>query len=102
MKAKVTFLGGVAGNLTGSCSLLVISEGKKTFKILIDAGLVQCGFKDSIKSNQEILEKLKPSQVDYIVLTHSHIDHIGRLPMFVKNGFEGEIICTKGDRKSVV
>lgn len=98
MKAEVNFLGGVAGSLTGSCSLLTVTEGKKTFKVLIDAGLVQCGFRDSIKTNQEILKQLKPSQVDYIILTHPHIDHIGRLPLFIKNGFEGEIICTKGTR----
>lgn len=98
MKAKVSFLGGVAGNLTGSCTLLIINEGKKTFKILIDAGLIQCGFKDSIKNNQEILKKINPSQVDYIVLTHSHIDHVGRVPLFIKNGFNGQIICTKGTK----
>lgn len=98
MKAKINFLGGVAGNLTGSCTMLTINEGKKTFRILIDAGLIQCGFKDSIKNNQEILKQLNPSQIDYIILTHSHVDHIGRLPLFVKHGFKGEIICTKGTR----
>lgn len=98
MKAKINFLGGVAGNLTGSCTMLTVNEGKKTFRILIDAGLIQCGFRDSIKNNKEILEQLKPSQIDFIVLTHSHVDHIGRLPLFVKHGFKGEIICTTGTR----
>ncbi len=98
MKAKVKFLGGVAGSLTGSCILLSVAKSGQNFKLLIDAGLVQCDFRDSIKNNQEILKQLKPSKVDYVILTHSHIDHIGRLPLFIKNGFKGEIICTKGTR----
>ncbi len=95
MKAKMQFLGGLAGDITGSCSLLTVKEGKKSTSILIDIGLIQCGFKDSLEKNKEILNSLKPKDLDYIILTHSHIDHIGRLPLFVKNGFSGRVICTK-------
>jgi metallo-beta-lactamase family protein len=98
MKAKVKFLGGVADHLTGSCYLLVVSEGKKISKILIDAGLIQGSFKDSVLNNKEILKQIKPSEIDYIILTHSHIDHIGRLPLFTKNGFKGRIMCTKSTK----
>jgi metallo-beta-lactamase family protein len=37
---------------------------------------------------------LKPAEIDYLFLTHAHIDHIGRLPELIQNGFAGEIICT--------
>jgi len=94
MKAKIKFLGGVADSLTGSCTLLTVSEGKKISRILIDCGLIQGSFKDSVLNNKEILKQVKPSEIDFIVLTHSHIDHIGRLPLFTKNGFKGRIICT--------
>jgi len=94
MKVKIKFLGGVADSLTGSCTLLIVSDGKKTSRILIDCGLIQGGFKDSVLNNKEILKQVKPSEIDFIILTHSHVDHIGRLPLFTKNGFKGRIICT--------
>ncbi|MFZ4648412.1 MAG: MBL fold metallo-hydrolase [Patescibacteria group bacterium] len=98
MKARIQFLGGVAGDLTGSCYYLTVSEGKKCIRILFDSGLIQCSFNDSLDKNQEILNHLNLAEIDYIVLTHSHIDHIGRLPLFVKNGFKGRIICTIGTK----
>lgn len=96
MKAKLKFLGGLVNEITGSSYLLRAYHGKKRLNVLIDAGLIQCNFNDSLEKNKEILNQIDPSQIDYIILTHSHIDHIGRLPLLVKNGFSGRIICTEG------
>ncbi len=97
--AQIRFLGGVADrNLTGSCSMITITQGKRRLKILVDAGLVQGKFQDSVPANTDILKHFNPSEVDYIILTHSHIDHIGRLPLFIKNGFKGRVICTTGTK----
>lgn len=93
---KVSFLGGVASdNITGSCYLLTVKNGKKTIDILIDMGLVQCSFQESIIVNKKILEKIKPEKINHVIVTHSHIDHVGRLPLLIKHGFKGRIICTK-------
>jgi len=93
---KVSFLGGVArDNITGSCYLLTILNGKKVINILIDMGLVQCSFQESITVNKKILDKINPEKINHVIVTHPHIDHIGRLPLLVKNGFRGRIICTK-------
>ncbi len=96
---SVQFLGGVASgdNLTGSAILLIIEQEKRVIRILIDAGLVQTNFKEFFEKNREILQQLKPERLDAIVLTHSHLDHIGRLPFLVRNGFgkQGRVICTE-------
>lgn len=96
MKTKIQFFGGVSGKLTGSSILLTIKEGSRTLKILFDIGLIQGGFTESLIRNREILKFLDPREITHIILTHSHIDHIGRLPLLVKNGFRGQIVCTKG------
>lgn len=99
-RIRIKFLGGLAGdNLTGSCILLTIDKGKRTTRILIDAGLIQCSFRDFLEKNQEILAQIKLDKIDFIILTHSHIDHIGRLPLFVNYNFKGRIICTEWTKK---
>lgn len=93
----VKFLGGLASgdNLTGSCSLVTIRRGKNTVRFLIDAGMVQGKFRDNLKDNLEVLQKVDLSKVNHIILTHAHVDHVGRLPLFFKKGFRGSVVCTE-------
>lgn len=81
---KLTFIG-AAHEVTGSCHYLEAC-GKR---ILIDCGLEQG---PDLYENQEL--PTLPSDIDYLLLTHAHIDHSGRIPLLVKNGFNGDIICT--------
>lgn len=84
---KIKFLGG-AGTVTGS-KTLIESNG---VRILIDCGQFQ-GIKPLRELNWEPLPVL-PSTIDFVLLTHGHLDHCGWLPRFVKQGFEGKIYCT--------
>lgn len=81
---KLTFLG-AAREVTGSCYLLE-AAGKY---ILIDCGMEQG---PNIYENQGL--PVLPSNIDYCLLTHAHIDHSGMLPAFVKNGYKGGIYMT--------
>ena len=76
---------GAAHEVTGSCHLLEAC-GKN---ILIDCGMEQG---PDLYENQEL--PVTPGEVDYILLTHAHIDHSGNIPLLVKKGFSGEIITT--------
>ena len=84
---KVTFIGG-AGTVTGS-KTLIESNG---IRILVDCGLFQ-GIKPLRELNWEPLPIL-PSTIDFVLLTHGHLDHCGWLPRLVNQGFEGKIYCT--------
>jgi metallo-beta-lactamase family protein len=78
---------GAAGTVTGSCHLLEIQG----IKILIDCGMFQGDVEDK---NYEPFG-FDPTDIDYLILTHAHIDHIGRVPKLVKEGFDGTIIATE-------
>jgi metallo-beta-lactamase family protein len=84
---KVTFYGG-AKSVTGANHLLEIG-GKR---ILIDCGMQQ-GSKEATLWNYNDF-KYDPKTIDYLFLTHAHIDHIGRVPKLVRDGFQGKIIAT--------
>lgn len=81
---KLRFIG-AAHEVTGSCHLLEVC-GKN---ILVDCGMEQG---PDLYENQEI--PVSASEIDYVLLTHAHIDHSGNLPLLVKKGFKGDIVTT--------
>jgi metallo-beta-lactamase family protein len=82
--AKITFLG-AAGTVTGS-KYLVEAGGKR---LLVDCGLFE-GLKELRQRNWDKLP-VDPATIDWVLLTHAHIDHTGYLPRLVRDGFRGPI-----------
>lgn len=82
----IRFLGAVNG-VTGSSHLIRFKD--KT--ILLDCGMFQG--KDEDLNIEEF--EVNPEEIDYLFLSHSHIDHSGRIPLLVKRGFKGVIYCSK-------
>ena len=82
---KITFLG-AAHQVTGSCTMIEWKPGKY---FLVDYGMEQ-GDNDLEQSPLPVA----PSMIDYVFLTHAHIDHSGMIPLLVKNGFRGIIYST--------
>ena len=80
---------GAAREVTGSMHLL--ETGKD--RILLDCGLFQGKRKQTIEKNQAF--PLDPASLTNMVLSHAHIDHSGRVPLLVKQGFSGRIITTR-------
>ena len=89
---KISFHGADHG-VTGSCHLIECA-GRR---VLIDCGLYQGGR----ELNEENAEPFgfDPAAIDYVLLTHAHLDHCGRLPLLAKRGFCGEIITTAASRE---
>lgn len=85
--ADITFVG-AAGTVTGSKHLLT-TNGKRIF---VDCGLFQGP--RSIAELNAVPLPVSPADVDAIVITHGHIDHVGYLPKIVRDGFHGTIFCT--------
>ncbi len=84
---------GAARNVTGSC-YLIECFGKK---ILIDCGLYQ-GNREMDEENRNDFG-FDPAAIDYLLLTHGHLDHCGRIPLLSRLGFKGKIITTAATRE---
>ncbi len=85
---RVTCLGG-AGSVTGSCYLVESPQGKR---VLVDCGLYQGGKEMEQRNWTEW--GFNPADIEALFLTHAHIDHSGRIPKLVKDGFKGKIITS--------
>lgn len=83
---KITFIG-ACHQVTGSCFLLQDNE----LNILVDAGMQQ-----GHDQLEMVPLPIHPSEIDFIFLTHAHIDHSGNIPYLYKNGFRGQVLCTQG------
>ncbi|QIB68470.1 MBL fold metallo-hydrolase [Aminipila butyrica] len=84
---KIQFCGAASG-VTGSCHLITTEK----HKILLDCGQFQGG-KAMEAMNFEPFP-FNPAEIDYLILSHAHVDHCGRIPLLVKRGFKGDIYCT--------
>jgi metallo-beta-lactamase family protein len=84
---------GAAQFVTGSCHLLELDNG---FKIVLDCGLFQGKGEYIWEWNNTWL--FKPNEIDCLILSHAHIDHCGRIPKLVKDGYRGPIHTTHATR----
>ncbi|GIX14692.1 MAG: hypothetical protein KatS3mg118_2651 [Paracoccaceae bacterium] len=84
---------GAAGGVTGSCHRLELGRRQ----VLIDCGLFQGGRTPQEENAAPF--GFDPAAIDILILTHAHLDHCGRIPLLVRRGFRGEIICTAATRE---
>src|SRR3989337_1470886 len=89
---KLSFHGADQG-VTGSWHLLEGGGGR----VLIDCGLFQGG-RELAEENAEPFG-FEPASIDYVLLTHAHLDHCGRLPLLARRGLRGEIVATPASRE---
>ncbi len=89
---RISFHGADRG-VTGSCHLLE-AAGRK---ILVDCGLYQGGRRIEEENAQDF--GFAAGEIDFVLLTHAHLDHCGRLPLLVRRGFGGEILATAATRE---
>ena len=83
---------GAAQSVTGSCHLVEFED----IKILVDCGMFQGEF--GLEKNYDDFE-FDVSEIDYLIITHGHLDHIGRIPKLVKDGFDGVILATEATKE---
>ena len=82
---RITFLG-AAREVTGSC-YLVEGDGKR---FLVDCGMIQ----GSGEERNAAVFPFDPKSIDFVLLTHAHLDHSGRIPLLYKEGFRGKLFAT--------
>lgn len=81
---KLTFIG-AAHEVTGSCTLIEAGSVR---------GLVDCGMEQGKDLYENMELPVKAGDIDFVLLTHAHIDHSGNLPLLYKNGFRGVVYAT--------
>lgn len=84
---------GAAKQVTGSCHLIETDHAR----VLVDCGLFQGGRELAEENAQEF--GFDAASITVLLLTHAHLDHCGRIPLLVKRGFRGRIICTAPTRE---
>ncbi|MFO0000349.1 MAG: MBL fold metallo-hydrolase, partial [bacterium] len=84
MQPTLTFLGG-AGEVTGSCVLVQAGD----VRFLVDCGLFQGGREAETKNRRRF--EFDPRRIDFVLLSHAHIDHSGLLPRLAAAGFGGPV-----------
>jgi metallo-beta-lactamase family protein len=89
---KIKFIG-AAREVTGSKHLITTIEGKN---ILLDCGMFQGKGLETDTLNRNLM--FDPKSIDYLILSHAHIDHSGLIPYIYKLGFRGSVICTNATR----
>jgi len=76
---------------TGSCILCIVKlPSKETIRFIVDCGLFQ--EKEYVEYNKELL--FDPHNIDFVIVTHNHVDHIGRVPLLFNKGYNGKIYCS--------
>ena len=85
---KIKFIGATR-EVTGSKHMIITDSGKK---ILLDCGMFQGKGMETDAANRDL--GFEPSEIDYVLVSHAHIDHTGLIPYIYKNGFNGKVICT--------
>lgn len=94
-KVKVSFVGRASEQVTGS-SFLIETPNKK---ILVECGLSQGKtLLEDYKNNSQKF-KFKPKELDYVILLHAHMDHIGNVPRLYKEGSQAKLILPEGSRE---
>ncbi len=84
---------GAAEEVTGSKHLLTTDSGKR---ILLDCGMYQGKGMETDAANRDL--GFDPTTIDYVILTHAHIDHSGLVPYIWRLGFRGDVLCTPATR----
>jgi metallo-beta-lactamase family protein len=84
---------GAAREVTGSCHLVEVA-GRR---ILLDCGMIQGGSERHERNREPFA--FDPSTIDCVVVSHAHIDHVGRLPLLIERGYRGPILATPPTRK---